>query len=198
MHKLSAIQDHVLKMLDSELSKNLTYHCIDHTLDVKNQCLAIAKAEGITDEQTLQELEIAALYHDTGFIFIYEKHEERGCEIVREQLPGFGFDEKTIETICELIMATKVPQNPANHLQQIICDADLDYLGRDDFFETGDKLRRELIEYKFIESEHDWEERQINFLRSHRYFTRSSRELREPVKREFIKQLIQNRNAKEK
>ncbi len=194
MHKLAAIQDHVVKMLSTGLSKHLTYHCIDHTLDVRKQCLVIAKAEGITDEQTLLELEVAALYHDTGFIFIYQNHEERGCELARDQLPGFGFADHTINKICELIMATKVPQKPMNHLQQIICDADLDYLGRDDFFETGDKLRRELIDYKFIASEHDWEERQLDFLRSHRYFTQTSSKKREPVKLEFIKQLLQNRN----
>ena len=198
MSRLSDIRDHVISMLDTGLSKRLTYHCIDHTLDVSVQCLAIAREEGITDQQKLLELEVAALYHDTGFIFIYQKHEERGCEIARDQLPGFGFDQQAIDSICELIMATKVPQQPANHLQQIICDADLDYLGRDDFFEIGDKLRRELIEYNFLANEHDWEETQINFLRSHRYFTTSSREKREPVKMEFIKQLMQNRNIKAK
>ncbi|MEP7108221.1 MAG: HD domain-containing protein [Ferruginibacter sp.] len=198
MVNLTAIRDHVVYMLNACLSQVLTYHNISHTLDVAKHCLVIAKEEGLTDEQLLLELHIAALYHDTGFMFIYHDHEERGCEIAKEQLPGFGLKEKSIENICELIMATKVPQAPNNDLQKIICDADLDYLGREDFFETGDKLRLELIAFNLISGEHDWEERQLNFLREHRYFTKTSRQTREPVKMQFIKQLVKKKNRETK
>jgi len=191
MVKLSIISDHVVSMLDRGLSKKLIYHNIDHTLDVTSQCLAIATEEGIADEQVLLILQVAALYHDSGFLYVYQQHEEKGCEIARDQLPGFGMDEHAIEEVCKLIMATKVPQKPVTHLQQIICDADLDYLGRDDFFETGDKLRRELLEYKFIADHHDWEKRQLDFLRSHHYFTKTSQKKRSAAKKEFIEQLMQ-------
>jgi uncharacterized protein len=190
MVNLSTIRNHVVVMLNAGLSRALTYHNLKHTLDVAFQCLAIAKAEGITDQQSLFELQVAALYHDTGFMFIYKDHEERSCELAREQLPGFGLSEAAIERVCGLIMATKVPQGPSNQLQNIICDADLDYLGRVDFFETGDRLRLELIGYKLIEGEHDWEDRQLSFLRTHEYFTLTSREKRGPVKQKFIEQLI--------
>src|SRR5450432_13231 len=110
MINLTAIRDHVVLMLNAGLSKALIYHDVNHTLDVGVQCLAIAKEEGITDNQVLLELQVAALYHDTGFMFIYNNHEERSCEIARQQLPGFGMNENAIQNICELIMATKVPQ----------------------------------------------------------------------------------------
>lgn len=194
MVKLTVIYDHVVSMLDTGLSGKLTYHNVDHTLDVTSQCVAIAKEEGIEDKDILLILQIAALYHDSGFLYVYHHHEERGCELAREQLPDFGMNEKSIEEVCKLIMATKVPQNPVSHLQQIICDADLDYLGRDDFFETGDRLRRELLEYKFIADHHDWEKRQLDFLRSHHYFTWASQKKRTPAKMEFIKQLMQYQN----
>ena len=189
MINLTVIRDHVTSMLNAGLSKALTYHNTNHTLDVAVQCLAIAKEEGITDNQILLELQVAALYHDTGFLFTYNQHEKRSCEIAREQLPGFGMSEKAIENICELIMATKVPQSPGNELQKIICDADLDYLGREDFFETGDKLRHELKAYNFITGVEEWEVRELNFLKAHEYFTKTSRQKRGPVKLKFIRQL---------
>ena len=195
MVNLTAIRDHVVLMLNAGLSRALTYHNIHHTLDVAVQCLAIATEEGITDEQKLQDLQVAALYHDTGFMFTYQQHEEKSCEIAREQLPGFGITKKSIDNICKLIMATKVPQTPGNKLQKIICDADLDYLGRKDFFETGDKLRLELITYKFITGENDWEKRQLNFLQQHEYFTATSRKKRSPEKMKFIKQLVKHKKT---
>ena len=189
MPNLKPIHDHVVAMLHAGLPISLSYHNISHTLDVMQQCYIIATEEGITDHQTLFELQIAALYHDTGFLFVYYGHEEKSCELAREQLPSFGLTNDQIDRICELIMATKVPQQPNTHLQEIICDADLDYLGRPDFFETGNKLHLELMAYNLIDGKHDWEERQLQFLESHQYFTQTSRLKRGPIQEEFIQQL---------
>lgn len=194
MIKVDIIREHVLNMLKKELSLSLTYHNIDHTLDVTRQCMSIAKAEGIEDEQTLLELEIAALYHDTGFIHIYINHEEKGCELATAQLPAFGVTKKMIRNICSLIMATKVPQMPKTHLEEIICDADLDYLGRNDFFTVGEKLRRELMAYKMIKSNKEWEAKQWSFLQMHKYFTKSSQQQRTAIKLLNMKKLTDNKS----
>ncbi len=195
MVNLGTISNHVILMLTANLSKALTYHNINHTLDVALQCKTIAIEEGIKSKQILLQLQIAALYHDAGFIFTYQNHEEKGCEIAREELPGFGLSTKAIEKICELIMATKVPQAPANHLQKIICDADLDYLGREDFFETANKLYLELMDYKLIKNKQEWEERQLIFLQAHKYFTKTSQQKRTPAKMEFISKLIRQKRT---
>ena len=194
MIKVAAIQDHVVSMLKNGLPASFTYHNLAHTLDVTMQCKRIAAGEGITDKETLLELEIAALYHDTGFLHIYLNHEEKSCELAIEQLPGFGVNKKMIENICAIIMATKVPQSPHNHLQQIICDADLDYLGRDDFFIVGENLRKELAAYKIINSTGEWEERQLAFLQSHNYFTKTSQQQRTPAKLQHLQKLLDNKN----
>jgi predicted metal-dependent HD superfamily phosphohydrolase len=196
MININNIRDHIVSILNSGLPTALTYHNTHHTLDVTEQCLSIAKDEGIADGRLLEELEIASLYHDTGFLYIYDGHEAKGCEIARAELPLFGLAALSIDNICNLIMATKVPQSPHNHLQKIICDADLDYLGRTDFFATGNQLRLELIAYNLIGDNHDWEERQLNFLQTHQYFTDSSRQKRGPAKMEFIKQLLQLKESK--
>ncbi|MEO6490537.1 MAG: HD domain-containing protein [Ferruginibacter sp.] len=193
MVNLPAIRSHVTSMLTAGLPKDLVYHDVHHTLDVTANCMIIAREEGLFDEQVLLELEIASLYHDTGFIFIYNGHEKKSCDIAREQLPEFGVGIHAIDNICSLIMATKIPQTPKTDLQKIICDADLDYLGRDDFFETSEKLRTELLHYKLIRNE-DWEKTQIDFLQNHQYFTVASRKKRTAAKIAFIKQLVETKN----
>jgi uncharacterized protein len=195
MQNITSIQKHVVSMLKKGLSAALTYHNINHTLDVATQCTAIAKAEGITNEQQLMELYIAGLYHDCGFLFVYDGHEEIGCKLAREQLPGFGFDKVTIDNICALIMATKMPQSPTNHLQKIICDADLDYLGRGDFFIIGKKIYKEVLRYKIVSSEAEWQQKQVNFLQSHHYFTQTSLQNRTPAKLQHIKILLEEQNG---
>ena len=102
--------------------------------------------------------------------------------MVRERLPDLDFDQYQIATICDLIMATKVPQNPKTLLEKIICDSDLDYLGRDDFFIISRTLYREFIHYKIVNNELEWLKLQINFLSNHTYFTNTSRLRREEKK----------------
>ncbi len=190
MININIIRDHVISKLKKELSATLTYHNADHTLSVLTESTIIANEEGITDENTLLELKIAALFHDTGLLFDHTGHEEKSCEIAKKELPAFGINNKQIVNICEIILATKMPQAPKNILQQIICDADLDYLGQDDFFILSDKLRSEFRNYKIIRTDEEWEASRIAFLQSHVYFTTSSQKRRNPAKHLHLKQLI--------
>ncbi|MDB5275857.1 MAG: hypothetical protein JWR61_812 [Ferruginibacter sp.] len=196
MVNVNIIEYQVLTRLKKELSAELTYHNVAHTIDVIRECQAIARAEGITDEQTLTELHIAAIYHDAGFLFVYNGHEEMGCEMAREELPAFGIGAHSIDNICRLIMATKMPQSPDGLLQKIICDADLDYLGRDDFFLISSNLCKEVLAYKIANNKKEWEERQVHFLQSHTYFTQSSRQSRSPVQCAHIQKLVLDKNKK--
>ena len=101
-----------------------------------------------------------------------------------------SFSDTEKADIQSLIMATKLPQSPKNHLEQIICDADLDYLGRDDFFIIGNNLRKEFLHYNIVANNEVWEKLQFNFLSNHQYFTESSRNLREPVKQQNFAKLL--------
>jgi hypothetical protein len=82
----------------------------------------------------------------------------------RENLPSFGYSEADITTICGMIMATRIPQSPANLLESILCDADLDYLGRDDFKKIGQTLFEEFTEYSILHDEQAWNRLQVSFL----------------------------------
>src|SRR5215210_2647058 len=150
MHSFTDIKLHVIDKLEQGLSPALTYHNVAHTLDVLNQAVDIAKSEGIEDENDLLLLQISALYHDVGFLEIYTGHEEISCEVAGRELFDIGFSKEQIEKICGMIRATKVPQQPRTILEKIICDADLDYLGRDDFFKIGEALYKEFIDQKIV------------------------------------------------
>ncbi len=88
-------------------------------------------------------------------------------------------------------MATKVPQQPHNHLEMILCDADLDYLGRDDFKSISDSLKDEFLVYGIIQTEQDWDEIQVGFFESHRFFTSTSLHNRYPIKMKHLQTLKQ-------
>ena len=182
-------EEFIIQKLKAELPKNLHYHNMEHIIDVVEAALEIATIENISSEQ-MELLRIAALFHDSGFIYSPKNHEERGCELVRESLPSFRFSPEKIETICGMIMATKIPQNPKNPLEKILCDADLDYLGRDDFSVTGRKLYEEMKERRFIETEREWSLIQKTFLENHRYHTTFGKENREKKKQEYLQEII--------
>ena len=176
---------YINKTLEQRLSDNLYYHSIGHTKDVVKAVERLALLENVTDEG-LFLLKSAASYHDAGFVEKYERNEEIGARMAEEVLPNFGYTEKHIEQIKELIYVTEIPHNPKNKLEEIICDADLDYLGRDDFHEIADRLRRELKEHGKIESDRQWDEIQVKFLTAHRYFTQTAIDTRRKKKLENL------------
>lgn len=187
--QIEAAQQYILSKLERELPPHLYYHGIHHTLDVVDVALKIAEEENITDAESLALLKTAAAYHDSGFMVTYSGHEAEGCRIVEDKLKEFGYTTDQIRTICGMIMATKVPQSAATHLEKILCDADLDYLGRDDFKSIGETLYAELVERDLIGSREEWNQLQIRFLESHQYHTDRSRLLREPQKQAYLTEL---------
>lgn len=188
---------HILEKLKVDLPEYLLYHSVSHVRDVKVQAMRIAKSEGITNQEDLDLLETAAIYHDCGFLSTYTNHEEKGCEIAREVLPDFDYSPAQIKIIEGLIMATKVPQKPKTKLEEIICDADLDYLGRDDFFVIGDYLYEELLHIGVVKDEMAWNHLQIKFLTAHHYFTQTNIKDREPLKSENLKKIIKRTEIKD-
>lgn len=182
-----AAKKYILERLRTELPAERTYHCLEHTLDVYASVIDIAEQEGVSGEG-LELLKIAALYHDAGFIEKDSEHESTGCKIARQVLPGFGFQDEQVELICEMIMSTRIPQSPGNKLSRILCDADLDYLGRNDFERIGETLYEEMLTYGTLSNRKEWNELQISFLDRHRYFTDTNKRLREPMKQRHLEQ----------
>ena len=182
----------ILKELKENLPEHLSYHSVMHVKDVINAVEEIALAENVGGED-LMLLKTAALFHDSGFLQGAKDHEEKSCEIAQEYLLDYGYNQPQIDKIKGMIMATKIPQSPKNKLEEILADADLDYLGRDDFFKIGDKLFDELTMFGIVNSERDWNLLQEKFLESHHYFTQTSIENRKEKKQKNKHHAIKNK-----
>lgn len=179
---------YIIGKLSEQLPQHLSYHSVAHTQDVYAAAEAIGTQEGIS-ARDMKLLLTAAWYHDAGFLNGAKDHEEASCRIAQNTLPGFGYTAADIETICGLIRATKIPQSPQNHLEEILADADLDYLGRDDFFTIGQKLYNELSVLDIVHTEEEWNRLQVRFLENHHYFTRSAINSRQEMKEAHLQQV---------
>lgn len=184
----------ILDKLGRELSPKLSYHGQHHTLDVWQITSELCVLENISPYESIL-LKTAALYHDSGFIIHNKDHEALSCGIARNHLPGYGYSPSEIDRICSMIMATKIPQNPGNSLEAILCDADLDYLGRADFYTIGATLFHELETFGVLQGEYAWNQLQVTFLEKHKFLTPTNIRRRNAQKNIYLAELKQRLSA---
>ncbi|MBC8047768.1 MAG: HD domain-containing protein [Fimbriimonadaceae bacterium] len=185
---------YILERLKNDLPPQYHYHSIDHTKDVLSAAKRIAKREGISGDDLIL-LKTAVLYHDAGFIIQSDGHEKIGCGIAKKILPVYNYNSAQINKICGMIMATKIPQQPHNLLEEIICDADLDYLGRNDYSRVSNFLFLEMSKISKVE-EIDWLKIQVSFLKTHKYFTKTSIAERNEKKQKNLQLLTEKLNKR--
>jgi len=166
------------------LSSRLPYHNFHHAVDVYSAANVLAHMENAGQEDRFL-LKTVALFHDVLFRVGYNYNEEVSARWAKRCLPHLGYSPEQTEKAARLILATKLPTHPENLLEQILCDADVDNLGREDFFDRGEALRTELGAEPGIK----WQEAQLKFLGSHRYYTVSARNLRDEGKRRNLAEL---------
>lgn len=180
----------IVNRLKALLSEDLVYHDVQHTLNVEKAAMRYAKLEGIP-EQEMYLLRTAVLYHDSGFILQYDENEDFAVQLAKNHLPAFGYSEEQIAIISAIILATKPNREPSNLLEQIMRDADHDYLGRVDYKTIASRLRTELKLFNGVEmDEKQWIEFQLNYLKNqHRYFTETAKNIRNTGKNARISEL---------
>jgi len=183
----------VMQRLRLELNVKYLYHDSRHTEDVIRQSQEIAYREGIGPDE-IALLRVASLYHDSGFLVQRANHEIAGADIFLAEAVDSGIAQEDKEHICRLILVTKIPQKPTTLLESIICDADLDYLGREDFPSIAEFLYLELNACGEMSDRQRWNEIQLAFLKGHSFHTRSSHALRTHTLEKnilFVSSLIQ-------
>jgi uncharacterized protein len=185
---------HALARLGAELGPELTYHDLWHTRgEVMPAAVRLATLTGLGPVEC-RLVEVAAAYHDIGFVESHREHEEIGVHIMRATLPRYGFGEPQLDRIAGMIRATRLPQSPRTLLEEILADADLDILGHEEFFPRNEALRAENAALgRLVLTPVEWVENQIAFLQSHAYFTPAARALREGQKQRHLAQLHQQR-----
>jgi predicted metal-dependent HD superfamily phosphohydrolase len=186
----------VIHKLTGHLSPDLTYHGVHHVKDVLGVCNRYIKRLKIKGREA-ELLLTGALIHDIGFLYTYRDHEEKGVEIACELLPNYSFDKDEIKLISGLILATKVPQQPKTELEKILCDADLDYLGRSDFDPISESLFQELQNVNLLHDRLTWDKIQIKFLEGHYYHTPYAKKYRQPNKSARLEEIKQRVNEQE-
>lgn len=183
--RLADLEEYIFEQLETELPKNLIFHNLKHLQDKYIQTELLGRAENLNTEETLL-LRTAALFQDTGYAKSLQNPELKSIENCRKTLPKFKYTEDQIETICTLIQCSQKNYKPINKLEQILIDANMDYLGRIDYLKISLKLYAEVKLNNGIRSEEDWFSNQIKMLENHEFYTETARKLREVSREEQI------------
>lgn len=188
------MQKSILNRLKSSLPDELVYHDISHTFNVEKAALRLAKLESLSEHEVML-LRTAVYFHDAGFLVSYHENEIFAKRMAENMLPSFGYSNEEIKIVTEIIESTKRGVKPNNLLEEIMCDADHDYLGRADYYNVSKKLRLEMENYSIFMSELEWLDFQIQYLDiDHRFFTETAKNIRQSGKDSRIQEL---KNARE-
>lgn len=181
----------IMNRLRSLLPEDLVYHDLNHTMNVEKAAIRFAKLEGV-DEESMQLLQTAVLYHDSGFILRYDDNEQFAMQLAQSNLPRFGYTPEQITKVIQIIASTRHGAKPKNLLEQIMCDADHDYLGRADYYNVAKKLRLEMANYGKSMTEKEWIKFQLEYLENiHRFYTETAQNIRVQGKKYRIAELKQ-------
>jgi predicted metal-dependent HD superfamily phosphohydrolase len=179
----------IIHQLKAMLPDFCVYHSVNHSLDVEKAVVRFAKLEGIGKHEILL-LRTAALLHDIGFIVQYHENENFAIEFAQMYLPNFDYSTTDIEIIQQCIHATTFTVKPKNQLEKLLCDADLDYLGRSDYYELAAKLRMELEYHSKFFNEKEWIDFQLHFLENtHEFHSQAAQNIRGSMKQQRIFEL---------
>ena len=189
--QFEALYKAVMDKLANSLPAYLTYHNAAHTQKVLAAAIEIGQTERLSEEE-LVLLKTAALLHDIGFVQNHENHEELSCKYAQKALPEFGYSDAQIQQVCSMILATRMPQTPHNIMAQILCDADLYYLGSDTYAADAEQLKFEMLKLGLIHEQTDWLSLQVKFLSEHKYFTNYASVHQGPGKQKNLEILLQS------
>ena len=180
-------KDYAEKIL-SNLPETYSYHNMKHTKSVVEAAEVIGRASNLSDDE-MESVFIAAWFHDTGYRKDSHNHEEVAMETAVKLLNEWGASEKTIGEVKGLIEATRMPQNPKNLLEKVLCDADLHHLGDKEILNCSRDLRNEFESVKNLkfETDEEWIQFNLSFFKQHKYFTAYGQTVLEERKKKNIK-----------
>lgn len=187
---IASVKAEVIELLSKKLDPKFVFHNLAHTMQVVEAVDAIATFYQFSEEEKTI-LIIAAWFHDTGFTTgRIEGHETESIRIAQSFLTRHSVRQPVIAKVYACILATKMPQHPVSGMDKVICDADLFHLGSNNFKERTELLRLELQSYYNTPlPEKEWDMSNIEFLKSHHYFTGFGQQMLEPVKQQWIKKI---------
>ena len=188
---IKAAETHARTILWEELPEKMTYHSINHTVDVVESALEIGRKQQLNEED-MEILQLSAWFHDLGYARNSQQHEIEGAEMAVDFLTEHGYPKNKIDRVVGCIMATQMPQNPQNYLEQVLCDADLMHLADEDYFSKADLLHKEIEHTKSCKiSEEEWLKMNQDFLNEHCFFTDYAKNTYESAVKKNLKKVRQ-------
>jgi len=192
--RLHIVDRYIRRLLRDELPEGLRFHIADHTLHPTKGVVASANRIAISENISEHDRELlitAAYFHDTGYIRKYEKNEPIAAKLAGRILKLIGYKPNEIVKIQKMILSTDLERQPKTHLEKILCDADLDHFGREDFFKLDGQLREELRAQGIdVSDEAKWYSDTLELITTHQYYTESQKKLREKRKQKNIRCLL--------
>lgn len=165
-----------------QIPKEFYYHNLMHTQDVVSAAIEIGENSGLKVQQ-LEEVVVAAWFHDLGYSNNIDDHEEESIIMMEEKMVKWKVPYDRIDVIANIIRSTKIPQTPTNLQSKVMCDADLYHLADAEYEEKSEALRKELNSIKHLDlTEREWYEMSIEFLSKHNYFTDYAQQSLRPKK----------------
>ena len=192
--RLKIVDQYIRELFRDELPDGIKYHDANHTLHPTKGVVAVANSIAISEsisEHDRELLNTAAYFHDTGYIREYDKNEPIAARMAGRILKLIGYKPNEVEKIKKMILSTDLEREPKTHMEKILCDADLDHLGREDFFKLDGRLR-EGRRARGIDVSDDakWYKGTLEIIKTHQYYTESQKKLRETEKQKNIKRLL--------
>jgi predicted metal-dependent HD superfamily phosphohydrolase len=183
------MRQNILNHLKANLPDELLFHDINHCLNVEKAVIRIGQLEGVTHEE-LMLLRTAALFHSVGYIYQYKSNKQLAVRYASNRLPDMGYNERQVQQISDMILSTDHEIGPKTLLEEILCDADSDHIGRPDYFSVVQRLRDEMENYDKVYSDEEWIHKQINYLSNEHFFhTNAAKNLRDKGKRNRIEEM---------
>ena len=195
MKLVQEVVDYIEQLFRGLDKSKFIYHNLSHTLDVAKYSEIIADHVGLSEDEK-ELVIISAWFHDVGYTVDYDNHEEKGKELAEKFLTSKGIDDSKIQTILSCIDATKVPQNPKNKLEEVLCDADMYHLSQPDFCEKSALLRLEQNKLRSKKTS------KLKFMRetlrylNNSYFTQFANETLTPGKKKNIGIITEKINSR--
>lgn len=186
---LQLAADYVTKQFNFNLPQEITYHNLAHIKEAVKTVKEIGKKSKLKPGE-IEMLLLAAWFHDIGMIYQYSDHEEKSAELCQNFLTSHDYSRKNIKTVVKIIRSTRLPQEPKNLLEEIMCDADLSYIGKKNFDLRAQRLRKEwknMLDKNF--SDYEWLKANIDFLLANKFHTKSAKSLFDKQRKENLAKL---------
>ena len=194
---ISGAKDYVENFFKDKVAPEYTYHNFQHTLRVFTSVLNIGRIAEINDDD-IELLQLAALFHDTGFSNGPVDHESRSAKIAAQYLNGIGYEAEKIEKISALIKATSKGYQTEDQLELIMRDADLSGLAGSNYQVESLALKNELeFMSNTVMSEKDWHSMNYEFIKNHEYNTEAAKTIYKTGKKinlKYIKKKLADLN----